>query len=666
MSDTGSRFCVHCGKPLDGVQRFCPWCGEAVPAAEPGGGAAGPSGSGEGQTLGADASSVGLGSSAAKGLGSQPPSPPQAPASSESIDDRVHRLLALNNEGFRLLGSDDARAAELLVESARGGVPNALATLTWMALIEGEEAQGRDLVDECLAGVESLVDELLAARPEDPLNWRDQMLNVRSNAALCYLATGASPDEVSAVWREGAEAGHAESAAFLATLQLRQAQGDDAARVVARLTRAQRSEVRTEAQSTLNEMQRAGMQQAWFGRWMTDVLRAVDLKAPARASSASSPSSAPASAVTASRSSNGQRSGPAKRKRRWWPYVVAAAALLVLAVVVISGMGGQSASVTASGDEAPVVEASEVGSEAMGFDGPVLRATFAKDAAEPILQPLGATYSIAYCYPGTEPARPALKSRFQYEELQGKDWSPGGYSVIAARASSDCGANKTLITVKAQTPEFPADAEGWSKCRDARLLIPESKEGKRIPLRYCLQVNRDGGEVGAAPAPRQSRYSANARSSGSAGSFTSDRRTGSSDSSDREVLVLPEPSMAAEGAAPSERPVTGAGSGCPAWTVANGGNCVGRRTIVTPRGPRVMPLVVPRGSESPAAPDPAPSLPRWVTSEDSSTGGDSAETGLTGDSAGDAVSGGDGSGGSAGDSGSSSDSGVDLSDLLGQ
>lgn len=661
MPDTGSRFCVHCGKPLEGVQRFCPWCGEAVPGVETGAGAdstdSSEFGGGLGQGRGAVASSVGLGSSAGKGLGSQP----QAPSSSEPIDDRVQRLLALNNEGSRLLGSDDARAAELLVESARGGVPNALATLTWMALIEGEEDQGRDLVDECLPAVESLVADALAAHPDDPFNWRVQMVNVRSNAALCRLATGASPDEVSAVWREGVEAGHVESAAFLATIELRQARGDEAARVVARLTRAQRSEIRTEAQGTLEEMERAGLRRAWFGRWMADVLRAVDLTAPARSSS---PPAAASRSHPASASSGGQRSAAGKRKRPWWPYAVAAAVLLALAIVIISGMRGQSGSTTAAGEEASVVEASESGVAEMGFEGPALRATFAKDAAEPIIQPLGATYSISYCYPGVEPARPALKSRFQYEELQGKDWRPGGYSVIAAGASSDCGADETLITVKAQTPEFSSDGEGWSECRDARLLIPESKDGKRVPLRFCLQVNRDGGEVGAAPAPRQSADSANARSSGSSGSFTSDGRTGSSDSSDREVIVLPEPSMAVDAAAPSERPVTGAGSGCPAGTVANGGNCVGRRTIVTPRGPRVMPLVVPRGSESPAAPDPAPSQPRWMTSEDSAAGGDSAGGDVAGDTAGDATGGGDTTGDTGGGSESSSDSGVDLSDLL--
>jgi len=129
--------------------------------------------------------------------------------------------LAANDEGFRLLkqGRVDEGLA-LLADSARAGVPWALATHSWQHLIRDNPREALDLAQTalpaCRAWIESIYDD-----PDLVESANYQLINARSNLALCGLALGYPPAEALAVWEEGIGVGHAESAFYPALVAYR-------------------------------------------------------------------------------------------------------------------------------------------------------------------------------------------------------------------------------------------------------------------------------------------------------------------------------------------------------------------------------------------------------------------------------------------------------------
>lgn len=129
--------------------------------------------------------------------------------------------LAANNEGLRLLNGgrvDDGLA--LLADSARAGVPWALATHSWHNLIWDNPREALDLAQTALPACRAWI-ESIYGDPDLVDSARYQLINARSNLALCGLALGYPQEEALAVWEEGIGVGHAESAFYPAIVAYR-------------------------------------------------------------------------------------------------------------------------------------------------------------------------------------------------------------------------------------------------------------------------------------------------------------------------------------------------------------------------------------------------------------------------------------------------------------
>jgi hypothetical protein len=128
-----------------------------------------------------------------------------------------------NNEGFKLLESgSQAQGLELLRSAALNGHPNALATIIWHYLLDGEIKLAIEDYEQCIVKSEdwvakekSRIDKIWLASAGDKKNlinhYNYQISNSKSNAGLAYLAAG--KDEVAVdLWNEAAENhGHIEA-----------------------------------------------------------------------------------------------------------------------------------------------------------------------------------------------------------------------------------------------------------------------------------------------------------------------------------------------------------------------------------------------------------------------------------------------------------------------
>jgi hypothetical protein len=130
--------------------------------------------------------------------------------------------LAANDEGCALL--DQGRLAEglaLLGASARAGIPWALATYSWRQLIRGNAADALALAAAALPACRVWVDQVYGDLDLADAS-RYQLINARSNLALCGIALGHPASEALAVWEEGVDHGHPESAFYPAILAFRE------------------------------------------------------------------------------------------------------------------------------------------------------------------------------------------------------------------------------------------------------------------------------------------------------------------------------------------------------------------------------------------------------------------------------------------------------------
>lgn len=128
-----------------------------------------------------------------------------------------------NNEGFKLLKSGSkAKGLESLRSAALNGQPNALATIIWHYLLDGEIELAIKDYEQCIVKAEdwvarekSRIDKIWLVSAGDKkhlLNhYNYQISNSKSNAALAYLAFGKETLAID-LWNEAAEDhGHIEA-----------------------------------------------------------------------------------------------------------------------------------------------------------------------------------------------------------------------------------------------------------------------------------------------------------------------------------------------------------------------------------------------------------------------------------------------------------------------
>ena len=178
--------------------------------------------------------------------------------------------LAANDEGYRLLKQGQVQEAlALLGESARAGVPWALATCSWHFLVRGNPGAALSLAEVALPACEQWIGSLEA--PDLADSARYQVINSRSNLALCGLAMGYEPSEALAVWEEGIELGHVESA-FYPAIVAHRAGNSIAARATA-------SALPAPVLAGLRASFGANSVEAspWFAQWCADGLALLDL-----------------------------------------------------------------------------------------------------------------------------------------------------------------------------------------------------------------------------------------------------------------------------------------------------------------------------------------------------------------------------------------------------
>lgn len=128
-----------------------------------------------------------------------------------------------NSQGHLLLESGSkAKGLELLKSAAFNGEPNALATIIWLNLLDGEIKQAIKNYEQCIVKTEgwianekSRIDKLWLVSASEKRNviyqYEYQVSNSKSNAALAYLAAGKEKVAID-LWNEAAQNhGHIEA-----------------------------------------------------------------------------------------------------------------------------------------------------------------------------------------------------------------------------------------------------------------------------------------------------------------------------------------------------------------------------------------------------------------------------------------------------------------------
>jgi tetratricopeptide (TPR) repeat protein len=167
-------------------------------------------------------------------------------------------------EGMAALGEglmSDGRVVEglaMLETAARAGVPWSLASVTWHYLKEGEYAHAMSFFEEAEAAAQIFVEQ----SGQDPQTGNPiaQLVNARSNVALCRLALGGDAAEAVRVWTAGAPTGHHESLFYPLVVQWVSGERDQAIAGYRALPDATKNDI----PDTLGELSELG---SWPGQW---------------------------------------------------------------------------------------------------------------------------------------------------------------------------------------------------------------------------------------------------------------------------------------------------------------------------------------------------------------------------------------------------------------
>ena len=183
-----------------------------------------------------------------------------------------------NDEGFRLIKSGSkAKGLESLRSAALNGQPNALATIIWHYLLDGEIKQAIKDYELCIVKTEvwiakekSRIDKLWLVSGGDKRNvinhYNYQVSNSKSNAGLAYLAAGKEKVAID-LWNEAAENhGHIE-ARFYPVFNLCKSNPTAAIGVL------KNSFTKAELQDLVNTLvEVSGEGKGWFAKWAKDGL----------------------------------------------------------------------------------------------------------------------------------------------------------------------------------------------------------------------------------------------------------------------------------------------------------------------------------------------------------------------------------------------------------
>lgn len=177
---------------------------------------------------------------------------------------------AANDEGYRLLHNGQVEEGLSLLEaSARAGVPWALATYSWHCLKTSQEARALALAQDALSACQAFAIRE-SSNPDLSRTAAYQVVNARSNLALCHLATGGDEGYALEAWASGSEIGHAESALYPAVLLWRQGHQPEADRLVERIPAPVRAGLAADMREGIDSSA------PWFSDWCRDGMTLLD------------------------------------------------------------------------------------------------------------------------------------------------------------------------------------------------------------------------------------------------------------------------------------------------------------------------------------------------------------------------------------------------------
>jgi tetratricopeptide (TPR) repeat protein len=193
----------------------------------------------------------------------------------EAIKDRRHRIVSdpnsdpldINNAAFQLLSDQFVEEAMVGFDRAASmGQPNALATLIWMLMLQGDPRSAASAFEDYFPRIDDW-----RARQEEFIQEETypQTANCMSNAALAYAVLGQT-DTAFRLWVEAAADDHIEAKAYPGVLMAREGDVERAVKIMRKLTPDERETFRSDMEEVLEEGS------GWFEAWARDALEILN------------------------------------------------------------------------------------------------------------------------------------------------------------------------------------------------------------------------------------------------------------------------------------------------------------------------------------------------------------------------------------------------------
>jgi len=199
----------------------------------------------------------------------------QAREALEAIKERRHDLISdpeadameINNAAWQLMEEGFLDQAMVgLDRAASMGQPNALATLTWILMLDEQPEQAVAVFEKYFPRIEAWM-----AEQDDFIQseTNPQVANSKSNAGIAYAALGRNYVALR-LWQEAAAEGHIEAKAYPAVLAARNGDTRRARKTLKQLSKDERADFRGDMEQVLAEGS------GWFEAWARDALELLD------------------------------------------------------------------------------------------------------------------------------------------------------------------------------------------------------------------------------------------------------------------------------------------------------------------------------------------------------------------------------------------------------
>jgi len=193
----------------------------------------------------------------------------------EVIKDRRHRIVSdansdpldVNNAAFQLLRDGFGEEAMVGFERAASmGQPNALATLIWQLMLQGDARRAVTTFEDYFSRIDNW-----RAHQEEFIREETypQIANCMSNAGLAYAELGQTETALR-LWVEAAADDHIEAKAYPGVLLAREGDVERALRIFGKLTHSEQEAFRSDMEQVLEEGS------GWFKAWARDALEILN------------------------------------------------------------------------------------------------------------------------------------------------------------------------------------------------------------------------------------------------------------------------------------------------------------------------------------------------------------------------------------------------------